>query len=59
MLSTNQFAGFLNQLYNQIFACWYTFRRIKSRLKDILVGVDKNGCALLGDDTQKSAVSND
>ena len=42
---------------NWFFACWYRFRKIKSWLKNFLVGIVKNGCGQCSHGTLKLAVS--
>ena len=55
MLSANQIAGFLNQLFLQnknmkvsFFACWYNFTKFKSLSKNFWLGMVKNGCGQSG-----------
>ena len=55
MLSANQIAGFLNQIFLQnksmkqspFFSCWYKFTKIKSCLKMSSLGMVKKGVANL------------
>ena len=42
---------------NWYFACLWKFRKAKSYINDFWVGMVRNGCAYLGHETLKSAVS--